>query len=362
MAQQCDSGEHVRGWEDPISNHPPGQPPGWLLSYRVNMTNTDGWGSYDSGTVDSPINAQYHYPAVTLDDYYQQYDSATACSAETTNRGGTGVLPSLCGSLLDSYVNAIIPPAPTGAVPDLSVPDETWVVRVDQREVPDGTYLEVRQPVDYADQVFAVDPDRGSLIPDCFPGSGTALGLGITRVHCVATDLDGDSVEGDFNVHVQYPFEFVGRFDGRRKTVFLKAGRHVEIEFSTDGYKGLDVFAATPTSTRIDCETGEIKGQPSDLVSGRDRHSHKRYNKRFKRHQKHNRDQGHHGHKGHQGHKWSERDAGIKNNESGGLEYDRRHDEYSQSWQTDRRWKHQCRRISLPLVDGTTQTTDVRFH
>jgi hypothetical protein len=236
--------------------------------------------------------------------------------------------------LLDSYVDAIIPPVPTGAVPDLSVPDETWVVRVDQREVPDGTHLEVRQPVDYADQVSAVDPDRGSLMPDCFPSSGTALGLGITRVQCVATDLDGDSVQGDFDVHVQYPFRFVGRFSGRRGMVLLKSGRNTKIEFSMDGYKGLDVFAATPTSTRIHCKTGEVKGKPKEISSGHKSHWHRK-------------DKSHKSH---------------KRNTSAGLTYHPRHDEYGQSWQTDRRWKHQCRRISLPLVDGTTQTTDVRFH
>ena len=322
MVEQCDSGKHVQGWEDPFSNQPPGQPPGWLLSYRSNMTNTDAWGPNDTGTVTSPVNSQYRWPVINLDAYYQSHDST--CTAQSTNRSDTGVLPSICGPLLDAYVNAYIPPAPTGAVPTLTVPEETLVVRVDQYEVPDGTYLNVRQPVNYASLVSAADPDRGVLQPHCFPPSDKALGLGITYVRCSATDLDGDGVQREFNVHVEYPFRFVDTLATQRGKAWLKAGRRIKIEFTTDGYKGLDVMTATPTSTRIDCRTGEITGKPREIrVDGR-------------------------------GFFGRRHDSQLRYNDA--------QDEYIQPWTTNGRWRNQCRRLSLPMVDDTVRTVDIRFY
>lgn len=314
LQQECDSGKHVRGWEDPINPANPGYAPGWLLSYQVEV---DKWyydndkkyyPAYDSGVI-NPVDPEYRWPVVNLDDYYQQHGSS--CTAESTNRNGSGVLPSLCGPLLGAYVNAYIPPEPTGAVPALTVPDKTLVVLVDQREVADGAYLDVRQPADYADLVSAFDRDRGILIPRCFPPPGKALGLGITRVSCSATDLDGDSMKREFTVHVQYPFQLVQPLAGQDGVLRLAAGRRIKIEFTMNGYKGLDVLKATPTSTQVNCKTGESEGQPSYL--------------------------------------------------SEGLRYKQAKDLYVQPWKTRRSWRHECRRLSLPLVDDTTRTLDLYF-
>lgn len=317
MSTSCDDGEHVRGWEDPISNRPPGHPPGWMLKYRANITDTDT--EYDTGDVPSPVNPQYRWPVLNLADYYTNH--YPDCAAESTNRNGTGVLPSLCGPLLDAYVNAYIPPAPAGAVPTLTVPDHTLVVLVDQYEVPDGTYLQVRQLVNYG--VSAVDPDRGVLTPDCFPSSGTELGLGITRVQCSATDQDGDSVKRDFNVHVEYPFRFVNTLADPGGMVWLRAGRRIEIQFRMGGYKGLDVMTAAPTSTRINCNTGKVKGKPKEI--GPNRHGW-----------------------------WRNQDPQLSYNETQG--------KYSEPWKTRRNWRNQCRRLTVSLVDDTARTVDVHLY
>jgi hypothetical protein len=347
MNQTCDDGMHVRGWEDPISNYPPGQPPGWLLSYRAQMTNTDDYGPYDSGAVTSPVNNQYRYPVVYLDDYYQQQSSS--CTTESTNRNDTGVLPSLCGPLLDAYVNAYIPPEPTGAVPALTVPDKPLVVTVYQYDPSEGSYLDVKQPVDYASLVSAFDPDRGALTPGCFPSSGKALGLGITRVNCSATDLDGDSVKGEFDVHVEFPFRFVNKLAEQDRRVALKAGRKVNIRFTMDGYKGLGVITDTPTSTQINCSTGEVMGEPDNIVTNR----------------------GLRRNKGH-GLAWQGQlrrllslmidDPAHRRNEELGLRYNERQDIYTLPWNTSRSWQGQCRRLSLPMIDDPARTADVKFY
>lgn len=103
----------------------------------------------------------------------------------------------------------------------------------------------------------------------------------------------------------------------------LKAGRGINIGFTMDSYKVLDVIAATPTSTRINGDTGELMGEPQPI-----RTTHR---------------------------SWGRYEDAL-------LSYNEFLDEYRFPWKTTATWRNQCRRLAVSLVDDTIHTVDGRFY
>ncbi|MDR4460018.1 MAG: hypothetical protein MRJ67_05810 [Nitrospirales bacterium] len=340
MNEFCDNQEHARGWEDPLTpTSGAGTPPGWLMQYEAQLTNTEGWGPYDSGTLSNGNPPQYHFPTFDLNAYYQTND-ADDCTVATTNMDNTGVLPSLCGSLLDGYVNFYIPPVPTGGVPTLTVPDTTQVIMSDQRIVQEGTHSQVSQYVDYSDSVWATDDEDGDLLPECVPHSGQALNLGVTRVRCSVTDSDGNRVEDSFEVHVQYPFRFKNHLAGGE--IGIKAGTNLKVKFTMDGDKGLDIVVGTPTIAHVDCANGEPLSAHERFTTGHNRMEYKKKKDEYR----------------HDPLEYKKKKDDYRYDL---LEYKEKKDEYTQIFRTRHSWKRECRRLSMTLVDDSVRTVDLRF-
>jgi hypothetical protein len=93
-----------------------------------------------------------------------------------------------------------------------------------------------------------------------------------------------------------------------------QAGTSIPVRFSLDGYQGLDVLAAAPTSAPIPCDPTD----PQDRIE--------RVTKR-----------------------------------PSGLTYRPKTDSYVYVWQTSRTWIGQCRQFTLQLRDGSTHTANFEF-
>jgi predicted extracellular nuclease len=95
----------------------------------------------------------------------------------------------------------------------------------------------------------------------------------------------------------------------------VKAGQAVPIKFQLGGDRGLDIFAASPTSVRITCSGDTTVDPVEETVSAA----------------------------------------------SSGLHYDSATSTYTYVWRTLKDWKGTCRRFELRLRDGTVRTADFQF-
>lgn len=155
-------------------------------------------------------------------------------------------------------------------------------------------------------EAAATDDVDGAVRAECSPSSGTVFPVGVTQVRCVAEDAAGNVGEGHFSVAVLYRWD---GFEGTRRKV--TAGRRQSIKFGLGGDQGLEVLAGRPTSHRVKCRSGVVRG-PAKLAKG-------------------------------------------------GLHYDGTSDSYEFNWKTPRRWAGTCRVFDLGLNDGTDHQLKLRI-
>jgi hypothetical protein len=307
------------------SDHPLGQTfypgaPGWLLQYQ-------SWGKYategtiiaDTGIRDidpSNYQLQYHWPAIDSTAVDCAFEPLTGQQRSPYSLNGRGPTLRLCGADFDAWFDTwIVPPPAIDAPPEITTPEPVALVLPAFDTYP-LWHHEVTALVDYAHLIEAIDEEDGLLDAACHPMSGAAFQLGLTRVTCSATDSAGNTTTESFEVHVQYPFEFVGLFDDFEELV-ARAGRTLRVDFSLGGDRGADVVVAggglLPLSQQVDCDSEEAIGAAEPVTSQRD----------------------------------DVFDNGIGT--------------YSFLWKTRRDWDGQCRQLVLELVDGTQHTARVQF-
>jgi hypothetical protein len=117
------------------------------------------------------------------------FSSSTAGSYPITHAISGGV----SGSVFNNQANFILtvnPPVVTNTPPTLTLPSDITASATG----PNGAV------VNYT--ASASDVEDGSIAPACSPASGSTFPLGITQVNCSATDSDGETTSGMFNVNV----------------------------------------------------------------------------------------------------------------------------------------------------------------
>lgn len=94
----------------------------------------------------------------------------------------------------------------------------------------------------------------------------------------------------------------------------VAAGKVVPLRFLLGGNQGTSVLAGGPTSTAIACPTTPRESRVDETLRS-----------------------------------------------ATGLAYDARSLQYTYAWPTESGWAGTCRRVTLPLADGTTQSATFRF-
>jgi len=131
-----------------------------------------------------------------------------------------------------------------------------------------------------------------------------------------ATDAVGNTASATSGYDVLYDFAgFFAPVDNPPMRNVATAGRSIPVKFSLHGNQGLGVLATQPTSQAIRCDTSA----PVDPVE-------------------------------------------EQATSPAGLTYDPASDRYVYVWKTSSAWAKSCRRLSIPLADGTTRvaTFDLR--
>lgn len=117
------------------------------------------------------------------------FSSSTEGSYPITHAISGGV----SGSVFNNQTNFILtvnPPVVTNTPPTLTLPSDITASATG----PSGAV------VNYT--ASASDAEDGVIAPTCIPASGSTFPLGLTQVNCSATDSDGETTSGMFNVSV----------------------------------------------------------------------------------------------------------------------------------------------------------------
>lgn len=167
------------------------------------------------------------------------------------------------------------------------------------------------------------DINDGSFDPDGDPLTFTynpsgPYQVGSTPVTLTVDDGNGGSDSCAATVTVFYRFsffDFSGLLSNAHYLIEAKAGGDVPVRFSLSGFKGDNPYNSPPVSQRINCLDKNPTGQIQQIQTGIEAAS---YNATF--------------------------------------------DFYQTTWRTQANWAGTCRRLTLFLKDGTTQSLDFRFN
>jgi pimeloyl-ACP methyl ester carboxylesterase len=147
------------------------------------------------------------------------------------------------------------------------------------------------------------------------PSSGSLFPVGTTSAIATASDSAGNAASCSFPVSVLYRFAgFLNPVNNLPTLNAVNAGRAIPIKFSLSGYKGLDIFAASPGSGRIGCSSS-TEVELTDT-----------------------------------------RSAGNSS-----LSYDHSADLYNYVWKTDKAWAGTCRQFVVQLSDGSIHRANFRL-
>lgn len=164
--------------------------------------------------------------------------------------------------------------------------------------------------------------DGGSGVGTCAGAAPDGGALDTTEVGAhaftvTATDAVGNSSEQTVAYEIHYAFSgFLSPLVAPPDVNTVRGGQVTSLRFGLGGDQGLDILAAAPRSTRVDCNTSaplEPEGLPI-MTAG-----------------------------------------------DSGLVFDATTATYGLQWRTDRMWNGTCRRFDLPLNDGTVHSALFRF-
>ncbi len=111
----------------------------------------------------------------------------------------------------------------------------------------------------------AMDGVDGAITPICTPPSGSTFPFGTTTVNCTATDSDGNTTSGSFDVKVPYPWSgFLQPIDADGSSIF-KLGSTISVKFQLTGVAaGITNAVATLSVSKV---SSAITGTDTEAIS-----------------------------------------------------------------------------------------------
>ncbi|MDQ1557076.1 MAG: hypothetical protein QOD32_136, partial [Pyrinomonadaceae bacterium] len=146
--------------------------------------------------------------------------------------------------------------------------------------------------------------------------SGASFPVGTTTVNATATDPSGNTSSCSFTVTVHYLFTgFFSPISNLPVVNTVKAGSAIPIKFSLSGNKGLSIFADSPASGVIGCNSNDPAVDLSEIDTPGE----------------------------------------------SGLTYSASSDQYQYNWKTLKAWEGTCRQLVVILNDGTEHRANFKF-